>query len=72
MTKNIKSTIDQKEVTKFAKIADDWWNENGKFKPLHKLNPTRITYIREKLIEYLKLDKNSPTPLSKLKEGIRE
>ena len=60
------STIDLKEVEKFSKIADDWWNESGKFKPLHKFNPIRISYIREKIIEHFNLDKNSITPFEKL------
>lgn len=45
------STIDQSEIEKFSRIADEWWDEDGKFKPLHKLNPTRISYIRKKIEE---------------------
>jgi len=43
------STIDKSEIEKFSRIADEWWNENGKFKPLHKFNPARIAYIRKKI-----------------------
>ena len=39
------STINDKEVEKFSKIADQWWDINGKFKPLHKFNPVRLNYI---------------------------
>jgi 2-polyprenyl-6-hydroxyphenyl methylase/3-demethylubiquinone-9 3-methyltransferase len=52
------STIDLKEVEKFSAIADEWWNESGKFKPLHKFNPIRISYIREKIIEQDSIWKN--------------
>lgn len=45
----MQTTIDEKEVEKFAKIADEWWDKNGKFKPLHQLNPIRISYIQEKI-----------------------
>tara|TARA_B100001063_G_scaffold240967_1_gene267008 strand:+ start:478 stop:1203 length:726 start_codon:yes stop_codon:yes gene_type:complete len=53
--KNI--TINKKEIEKFSKIAEEWWNPNGKFKPLHKFNPIRISYIKENIIRTFKLDK---------------
>jgi len=64
-----KSTIDPQEVEKFAKIANEWWNYGGKFKPLHKFNPIRISYIKEKLIKHFNLDPktHSNAPLSGLK-----
>lgn len=46
------NTIDEKEVAKFAAMADDWWNPNGKFRPLHKFNPTRIKFIRDYSMEH--------------------
>jgi 2-polyprenyl-6-hydroxyphenyl methylase / 3-demethylubiquinone-9 3-methyltransferase len=61
------TTIDKTEIEKFSKLAKDWWNPNGKFKPLHLFNPTRIKFIKEKLISYFELDPNSPQPLKKLK-----
>ena len=45
MTEN----IDHQEVNKFAELADEWWNKNGDFKPLHVINPLRANYIKEKL-----------------------
>ncbi len=60
------STIDKIEVEKFSKIASDWWNPNGKFKPLHVFNPARIKLIKEKIISYFSLDPNSKNPLSKI------
>ena len=61
------TTIDKTEVEKFSKMARDWWNPNGKFKPLHLFNPARISFIKDKLISRYKLDPNSKKPLNKLK-----
>ncbi len=43
------NSVDPLEVEKFSRIADEWWDERGKFKPLHKFNPARIAYLREKI-----------------------
>ena len=59
------STINKKEIEKFSKIAEEWWNPTGKFKPLHKFNPIRISYIKENIISSLKL-KNEKKPLEKV------
>ena len=59
------NTINKKEIDKFSKIADEWWNPTGKFKPLHKFNPIRIKYIKENLIEHFSLKKNNK-PLKNL------
>ncbi|MES2677550.1 MAG: bifunctional 2-polyprenyl-6-hydroxyphenol methylase/3-demethylubiquinol 3-O-methyltransferase UbiG [Pseudomonadota bacterium] len=61
------NTIDLNEIEKFTKMADEWWSATGKFKPLHKFNPCRITYIREKLINHFALDPSFATPLKNLK-----
>ena len=50
------STINKKEIEKFSKIALEWWNPNGKFKPLHKFNPIRIRYIKDNIIKNFKLN----------------
>ena len=60
------TTINKTEVDKFSKLANEWWNPYGKFKPLHLFNPVRIKFIKEKLISYLKLDPNSKEPLKKI------
>jgi len=39
------TTVDKTEIEKFSKLASDWWNPNGKFKPLHLFNPVRIKFI---------------------------
>ncbi len=54
-----KTTIDEAEVKKFSDMADEWWDENGKFKPLHKFNPIRIAYIRHKLESHFKLEEKT-------------
>ena len=48
-------------------MASDWWNPNGKFKPLHIFNPARIEFIKKKLISHFDLDSNCQKPLKKLK-----
>ena len=60
------TSINKKEIDKFSKIADEWWDPEGKFKPLHKFNPTRIKYIKENIINNFKL-KNKFKPLSGIK-----
>ena len=60
------NTINKKEIEKFSKIAEEWWNPEGKFKPLHKFNPIRISYIKNNIISSLKL-KNKKNPLEKVK-----
>ena len=55
------STINKKEIEKFSKIAEEWWNPSGKFKPLHKFNPIRISYIKNNIIKTMKItDRNKP------------
>ena len=50
------TTINKEEIQKFSNLADEWWDENGKFKPLHMFNPIRIQYITEKIQEYFKIE----------------
>ena len=61
------TTINKEEIQKFSKIADEWWDANGKFKPLHVFNPVRIKYIKEKCISHFNLKQNVDKPLSSLK-----
>ncbi len=60
------NTINKKEIEKFSKIAEEWWNPEGKFKPLHKFNPVRISYIKDNIIKTFKLD-NNKIPLKNLR-----
>ena len=59
------NSVNKKEIEKFSKMANEWWNPNGKFKPLHKFNPIRIKYIKENIISSFKL-KNNNKPLEKI------
>ncbi len=61
------NTINKKEIEKFTRIAEEWWNPEGKFKPLHKFNPIRISYIKENIIQTLKLKEDQNQPLKKVK-----
>ena len=58
------NTINKKEIEKFSKIAEEWWDPDGKFKPLHKFNPIRISYIKNIRSLNLKIEKK---PLKKVK-----
>ena len=67
MTEAAKTTIDQAEVDRFSAMAAEWWDPTGKFRPLHKFNPVRIGYIRDKVCEKFSRDPRSHRPL----EGLR-
>ena len=60
------NTINNKEIEKFSRMAEEWWNPQGKFKPLHKFNPVRIKYIKENIIKSMNI-RNRLQPLSKIK-----
>ena len=59
------STVNKKEIEKFSKMAAEWWDPEGKFKPLHKFNPIRIKYIKDNIIYSFKL-KSKEQPLQKI------
>ena len=61
------STVNKDEIAKFSKLADEWWDINGKFKPLHMFNPIRIEYILDIATANFKIDKNKKNPLKNLK-----
>lgn len=52
----MQSTIDVQEIEHFAKDSAHWWDENGPFKPLHRLNPVRIEYIKRQICEHFDRD----------------
>lgn len=70
MASTAASTVDDAEVARFSAIADEWWDERGKFAPLHRLNPTRITYLRDQITRHfsarLAANGQSATPLLNL------
>jgi len=45
------NSINKKEIEKFSQIAEEWWDPNGKFKPLHNFNPIRIKYIKDNIVK---------------------
>ena len=61
------STIDPNEVAKFEAMAAEWWNPNGKFKPLHMLNPCRLDYITTQIAEEFDRDLQSVLPFKGLR-----
>ena len=60
------NSVNSNEIEKFSKIAEEWWNPNGKFKPLHKFNPIRISYIKENITQTFKINQKK-TPLKNVK-----
>ena len=60
-------SVDPAEIEKFRKMAADWWSPTGKFAPLHKFNPARLTYIRETAVKHFGLEAGAKRPL----EGLR-
>ena len=54
------TTINKEEIQKFSKLADEWWDVNGKFKPLHMFNPTRIEYILNLCSSRYKVNRDLP------------
>lgn len=65
MTRNA-TTLNTAEVAQFEQIADRWWDEDGPLKPLHRLNPVRLAYIRRMATAHFNLDPANRTPLSGL------
>ena len=61
------STINKEEIKKFSKLADEWWDVKGKFKPLHMFNPIRIEYIKDKIQEHFKISNKNENSLTGLR-----
>ena len=62
-----KTSIDPDEVAKFEAMAAEWWDPNGKFKPLHMLNPCRLDYITSQIAAEFDRDLNDRTPFAGLR-----
>jgi 2-polyprenyl-6-hydroxyphenyl methylase/3-demethylubiquinone-9 3-methyltransferase len=67
MTEAARTTIDQVEVDRFAAMAAEWWDPTGKFKPLHKFNPVRLQFIRDRVSTHFGRDPLSHQPLKGLR-----
>ena len=61
------STIDPAEVAKFEAMAAEWWDPNGKFKPLHLMNPCRLDYITTQIAAEFDRNLAGPHPLAGLR-----
>ena len=61
------STVDDTEIAKFQAMADEWWDETGKFKPLHMMNPVRLGYATEQIAAEFDRDLGAQAPF----EGLR-
>jgi 2-polyprenyl-6-hydroxyphenyl methylase/3-demethylubiquinone-9 3-methyltransferase len=61
------TTVDRAEVERFSALSAEWWNPNGKFRPLHKFNPVRLAYIRDHVAARFGRDPRAARPL----EGLR-
>jgi 2-polyprenyl-6-hydroxyphenyl methylase/3-demethylubiquinone-9 3-methyltransferase len=62
-----RTTIDSAEVERFSALAAEWWNPSGKFRPLHKLNPVRLAYIRDQVAARFGRDPRGAQPLAGLR-----
>ena len=60
------TTINKEEIQKFSNLANEWWDTNGKFKPLHMFNPIRIEYIRDHISKHFNLDSGKENFLKNL------
>ncbi|MGE5147788.1 MAG: bifunctional 2-polyprenyl-6-hydroxyphenol methylase/3-demethylubiquinol 3-O-methyltransferase UbiG [Candidatus Eiseniibacteriota bacterium] len=61
------STVDTAEIDRFSALADAWWDPEGEFRPLHRLNPVRLAYVRDRVIGHFGLDPKARKPLDGLK-----
>jgi 2-polyprenyl-6-hydroxyphenyl methylase / 3-demethylubiquinone-9 3-methyltransferase len=66
MAPNRGATVDEAEVERFAAIAPEWWREDGAFRPLHRLNPARVEYVRDRLAGHFERDIKTRAPFAGL------
>ncbi len=60
------TTVDQAEIERFSRLAAEWWNPEGPFRPLHRLNPVRLDYVRGQAVRHFDRDARSVAPLERL------
>src|SRR5690242_7393541 len=60
------TTVDPGEVERFRRVAEEWWDPNGKLAPLHRLNPVRLGYIRDRAAQHWRRDALGGSPLAGL------
>lgn len=61
------ASVDPAEVARFAAMAEEWWDPHGKFRPLHRLNPTRLAFIRDRAAAHFGRDAKAPEPFAGLR-----
>jgi len=61
------ASVDPDEVARFAALADDWWDPTGRFRPLHRFNPVRLNFIRDRLIRHFRRDAAALEPFNGLR-----
>ncbi|HLF58613.1 MAG TPA: bifunctional 2-polyprenyl-6-hydroxyphenol methylase/3-demethylubiquinol 3-O-methyltransferase UbiG [Alphaproteobacteria bacterium] len=61
------SAADAQEVARFEALAGEWWDPSGKFRPLHRLNPTRLRFLQEHALRHFARDAGAPKPLARLR-----
>ncbi len=59
--------VDAAEVDRFSRMAAEWWDPRGKFRPLHQIGPVRLAYVRDRLVEHFGLSQRSLKPF----DGLR-
>ncbi len=62
----LSDSVDAGEIARFSALAGEWWDPAGKFRPLHALNPTRLAFIRQRLVSHFGRDGNEQRPLTGL------
>jgi 2-polyprenyl-6-hydroxyphenyl methylase / 3-demethylubiquinone-9 3-methyltransferase len=67
MKEKTTSTVDKNEIEHFSRLAGEWWDPTGKFKPLHAINPLRIGLVRDLACQHFGKDAHAPTPLNGLR-----
>lgn len=60
------ANLDPEEVRRFSEIASEWWNPNGKFRPLHQIGPPRLSFIRDQAVAHFGRDEKILKPLAGL------
>ncbi|MGI9353104.1 MAG: bifunctional 2-polyprenyl-6-hydroxyphenol methylase/3-demethylubiquinol 3-O-methyltransferase UbiG [Rhizobiaceae bacterium] len=67
MAKAAQTTIDEDEIARFSAMAAEWWDPRGKFRPLHKFNPVRLEYIKERVCDAFSRDMKDPKAFAGLR-----
>lgn len=60
------ASVDPTEIARFSALAEEWWDPDGNFRPLHKLNPTRLTFVRDQVARHFGRDPRAERPLQGL------